>query len=281
MKQLTVLSICIVLLCTSCIKDVLLDGNGNKPPSKPPIVSYTSATNTYTQNVAITQLTPANTGGASSNWSVTPALPVGISISATTGAISGTPTIPMPTTDYIVKAANSKGISSTTLTLTVNAAAATIVPDGSQFQVSVQDDTISNHSDGTLIYYKASASKSYLPNEDAPVTQGGYIFMESYEKYVNPIDGSVQYPTLAVNVLPYVANQVIPMSIGISSNSKGGRYHIYVSRNTLPAASKIWIRDAVLKDSLEISNGVAEYHFNAYKADTTSIGMYRFSVVVR
>ena len=56
-----------------------------------PSISYTSP-QVYAVGNAITTLNPSNTGGASSSYSVWPSLPLGLTISATTGAITGTPT---------------------------------------------------------------------------------------------------------------------------------------------------------------------------------------------
>ena len=53
---------------------------------------------------------------------MSPALPAGLNLSATTGTISGTPTAVASTSNYTVTASNSAGSTTATLTLTVNAA---------------------------------------------------------------------------------------------------------------------------------------------------------------
>ena len=74
----------------------------------PPInLSYTSP-NTFTTNTLITPLSPTVTGIVT-NYSVSPGLPTGLSINASTGVISGTPTTNSGLTTYTVTASNSAG----------------------------------------------------------------------------------------------------------------------------------------------------------------------------
>ena len=74
------------------------------PPSA---LSYTTP-NLYTIGTPITNLTPTVTG-AGITYSVSPALPAGLSLDASTGIISGTPTEAVSATDYRVTATNSAG----------------------------------------------------------------------------------------------------------------------------------------------------------------------------
>ena len=83
----------------------------------PPVISYTPATNVYTVGTAITALTPVNTGGTPTSWSIGPALPAGLSFNTSTGAITGTPTAPSPVTTYSISADNDGGTSTAYITL--------------------------------------------------------------------------------------------------------------------------------------------------------------------
>ena len=56
-----------------------------------PVISYSPSTNVYVQGVAITTLTPTNTGGPVLTWAISPALPAGLSFNTSTGVLSGTP----------------------------------------------------------------------------------------------------------------------------------------------------------------------------------------------
>ena len=63
-------------------------GQGTKAPSA---LSYSTATAVYTKGVQIAPNNPTSSGGAVSSYSVSPALPAGLSLSSTTGIISGPP----------------------------------------------------------------------------------------------------------------------------------------------------------------------------------------------
>jgi DNA-binding beta-propeller fold protein YncE len=96
------------------------------PVVQPPTaLTYTTAAAVYTVGVAVATNTPSSSGGAVTSYSVSPALPAGLSLSATTGAISGTPTAVVATATYTVTATNSAGSTTATLSITVNGLAPT------------------------------------------------------------------------------------------------------------------------------------------------------------
>ena len=73
-------------------------------------------------NFAIASMSPTHIGGgAVSSYSIpaTPALPAGVTLNATTGVISGTPTEKKSMTTYTVTAKNTTGTTTTTITITV------------------------------------------------------------------------------------------------------------------------------------------------------------------
>jgi oligogalacturonide lyase len=91
-------------------------GDGESPPSA---LSYTSPVQT-TVGTAITPLSPTVTGTVSS-YSVSPALPAGLSLDTTTGMISGTPRAAAAQSSYTITAANAGG--STTFGLVITSLA--------------------------------------------------------------------------------------------------------------------------------------------------------------
>ncbi len=86
-------------------------------------LTYSTNPATYVKGTAITPNTPSNTGGVVTAYSVLPALPAGLTLSPTTGVISGTPTAVTATAVYTVTASNSGGSTTVGLTITVNDAA--------------------------------------------------------------------------------------------------------------------------------------------------------------
>src|SRR5205085_8570998 len=68
----------------------------------------------------ITANTPTSNGGAVVSYSVSPALPAGLSLSTSTGVITGTPTALATTAGYTVTATNSGGSTTATVTIAVN-----------------------------------------------------------------------------------------------------------------------------------------------------------------
>lgn len=75
---------------------------------------------------------------ALNGYSISPALPAGLSFNATNGTITGTPSVAMPTTTFTVTANNAGGSSAATFTLTVNQA---VVPLPSAPNISYASQT--------------------------------------------------------------------------------------------------------------------------------------------
>ena len=86
------------------------------PPSN---LSYAFPSATYTSGSSATPNTPTIIGGMVTSFTVNPELPGGLHLNVVTGVISGTPTIPLPTTNFTVTATNSGGTASTQLSLSV------------------------------------------------------------------------------------------------------------------------------------------------------------------
>ncbi|HJW34348.1 MAG TPA: putative Ig domain-containing protein, partial [Holophagaceae bacterium] len=83
-------------------------------------LSYGAGPATYTKGTAIAPRTPTVGGGAVTAYSVSPALPAGLSLHPTTGILSGTPTAVAATATYMVRASNAGGSATAALSLTVN-----------------------------------------------------------------------------------------------------------------------------------------------------------------
>src|SRR5207237_544647 len=86
----------------------------------PTALTYSTNPATYTKGTAITDNTPASSGGTVVSYSVSPALPTGLACSASTGVISGTPMALSVATGYTVTATNSGGSTTVGVSITVN-----------------------------------------------------------------------------------------------------------------------------------------------------------------
>ncbi len=88
-------------------------GNTNPAPaplSPPSALTYANAAPVYIRAVAIPANSPSNSGGAVASYAVSPALPAGLGLNASTGVISGTPTVMAQAAKvYTVTASNSAG----------------------------------------------------------------------------------------------------------------------------------------------------------------------------
>jgi hypothetical protein len=106
-----------------------------------PTVTYSSPYYSFTNGVAAQTAVPKVSGGAVVNWSVSPALPAGLTLSSTDGSISGTPSASAAPTSYVVTATNSGGHATATLTLAVSSGPILDLGHGGDIQTIRMDST--------------------------------------------------------------------------------------------------------------------------------------------
>ena len=85
----------------------------------PSIDSYSSSSTVYYIRVPISANTPSTSGGLADTWSISPALPAGLSMSMSDGRIIGVPTAAVAAADFTVTASNSAGSSQFILSIAV------------------------------------------------------------------------------------------------------------------------------------------------------------------
>ena len=95
-------------------------GGGSSTPQAPCDLIYSIVFLSLEEGELLTPLTPTVGCGVVSDWSVTPALPDGLTISQGDGTISGTPTTAGTDDDYLITASNSTGSTDFTLRILIN-----------------------------------------------------------------------------------------------------------------------------------------------------------------
>ena len=100
--------------------------------ASPAGLSYSDPSVVYARGVEITPNTPSSSGGAITHYSVSPALPVGLSLDSQTGVITGSPAAVTPAAIYTVSGSNSAGSATARLQIEVKAAA--IAPEALSYR---------------------------------------------------------------------------------------------------------------------------------------------------
>jgi hypothetical protein len=89
---------------------------GEVPPTA---LGYARNPAIYAMGTEIEPNDPYFEGGTPTEYSVSPSLPDGLTLSSITGVLTGTPTALTPSSDYTVTARNEAGSTETTLTLKI------------------------------------------------------------------------------------------------------------------------------------------------------------------
>ncbi|MDD9853198.1 MAG: cadherin-like beta sandwich domain-containing protein, partial [Deltaproteobacteria bacterium] len=186
----------------------------------PQIASVSAAEMNLFLAVPVAPLRFTNSGGAlpPGAWSVTPALPAGLSLDAETGEISGSPTAAQAAAEYTVTAANAWGESSVVLsiavaasmrTVTVARVAETVAEDGTPgaAEFSLTMSGVSPTADIDVAWTLSGADGASLPgaaNADFGAPAGAGIAVAA-----NGISGTARWATGAT--LPQTLTLRVPV----------------------------------------------------------------------
>jgi sugar lactone lactonase YvrE len=233
-------------------------------PVPAPSISYATP-HLYTVGTAITNLTPTNTGGVvpgsgSYIYSVSPALPAGLSINPTTGVISGTPTQVSAATNYTITATNEGGSGSAVVNIRVKAQAPNISYASPQlYTVGTAITALSPNNTGgevpgtsTYIYSVSPALPSGLSiNATTGVISGTPTQVSATANYTITASNESGSSTAVVNIrvkaqapnisytTPHVYMVGTPIASLMPSNTggeiPGTSTYIYSSATALPA----------------------------------------------
>ena len=187
-----------------------------------PTVTYSTSSLTLAKGVAMTSITPTTGGGAVVSWSISPALPSGLSFSTSNGAISGTPTAVSSSTAYTITATNAGGSGTATVTIQVNDIAPSGITYSPSFLSLAKDAAMSTatptSSGGTVTSWSITPT---LPSGLAFDTSTGAISgtptaTSSATTYTVTASNSGGSATVTVTIL---VNDAAPTSVTYSPNS--------------------------------------------------------------
>ena len=171
----------------------------------PTSLTYSTNPATYILSTAITNNTPSSSGGAVASYSVSPALPSGLSLDTTTGVISGTPSLVTTSATYTVTATNAAGSTQVGVVIAVAASntAPTITSISNQSvaagsSVGPLSFTIGDaETPGSLSMLSSSSSNTTLIS-NANITLGGSGTSRSVT--ITPTSGQTGVSTITLTV---------------------------------------------------------------------------------
>jgi hypothetical protein len=202
-----------------------------------PNISYTSPV-TFTQGLAITPLTPTNTGGSVTSYSAT--LPAGLSINSTTGVISGTPTDVFAATNFVITANNATSSSTFTINMTSRIPIPSIsysTPDTYVVGTAITPDIPTNTggagtytSDSLPAGLSVNSVTGAITGTPTAVTANGFYTIRAtnstgvgttqVEIAVNPVAPNFSYPASPVSTNNNIAiTPLVPETNGIPVTS--------------------------------------------------------------
>ena len=186
-----------------------------------PVIAYNPSSLTLTKGSAMSTVTPSSTGGTVTSWSISPALPAGLTFNALTGAVSGTPTSVSTSNSYTVTATNLGGSGTAVLTIQVNDVSPySIVYSGSPFTLTkgtAMTTATPTASGGTVTSWSISPS---LPSGLVFSTSTGAIsgtptVMSTLTQYTVTASNTGGSSTVTVSIL---INDVAPSAIVYNGN---------------------------------------------------------------
>ena len=208
---------CLALLGLGC-KDIV---------EAPANLAYPVTTAVYTAGTAIAANTPTHTGGDVDTYTVSPALPAGLSLAAKTGTISGTPTTVTAATSYTVTATNAAGSTTASLSITVNGPGLTITTQPASQAVlegATATFTVVASGTGALTYQwmlggtdiADATTSSYTTPATTLADSGGSYTVRIADSFGDTVTSSAA--VLTVSTTPTVG------SFAATGSLSGGRY---------------------------------------------------------
>ncbi len=196
---------------------------GGKKQAEPTLTAYTGSQVTYTVGSAITNNTPTYKAGIpAGTFTVSPALPGGLSIDENTGVISGTPTAVTNEATYTVTLNNSVGKAPTyALTITVNPAPA--APTLTAYMVNPAKYTVGSAITG-----------------NAPTFTSGYPATDTFTVSPKLPDGlSINAGTGEISGIPATAMSEESYKVTLKNGVGSVTYALTITVNPAPAHAPV------------------------------------------
>jgi uncharacterized repeat protein (TIGR02543 family) len=133
------------------------------PPSVPSI-AVGSASYSLTTGTSAT-ISPTNSGGSASSWSISPSAPAGMTFGTSTGVLSGAPTTAQSSTNYTITATNVAGSATATFSIAIAEPVAT-------YTVTYNYNSATGGNSTTSASFTVGGSAVTLPTP----TKTGYTF---------------------------------------------------------------------------------------------------------
>ncbi len=156
----------------------------------PPAINY-GGTNFALTKQAPVHLTPANSGGAVVTWSISGALPTGLTFSTTDGSIAGTPAVAAAAATYVVTAQNSGGQTKVTLTLAVQSVLLNLGNTGGIDRIRLGNSRVLSLSGGTWVLWDASTTALVATGTAECLTPTGKLDPNCLTAPLTDIAGSI------------------------------------------------------------------------------------------
>ncbi|MBA4719402.1 MAG: cadherin-like beta sandwich domain-containing protein [Nitrosopumilus sp.] len=228
-----------------------------------PIITASPSTLTAVTGTAIAPINIVSTGGAVANYAISPNLPNGLSLNATSGVISGTPTATVAAAIYTITATNTAGTATATVNITVRAP---------ETDATLSGVTLSTGDPLNLTFVSStSAYTDTVANNVASLTVTPTTTDSNASVTVNGADITSTGASAAIN-LTVGANNIITL-IGTAEDGTTTRaYTITITRSAPPTSNNADLNSLTLStgDNLSPTFNSATTAYSATVANTVS-----------